>query len=177
MSSLDFNYIGNLVRQAQEGSSNAFAELYAATYQKQYAFAHRYLGNEFLAQEAILETYTQALKTIARLRDASLVVAWLNQINFRECFNLKASQDKQRGRDYDPEQQKVVVRGDEFIVRQIMNLPFSESQVILLRHVCGMKDADIASLMEINRSEVRRHYADGYKRLKKLYLSEEGKTR
>ena len=47
MSSLDTQYIADLVLQAQEGSSNAFAELFAATYQKQYAFAFSCLHTAF----------------------------------------------------------------------------------------------------------------------------------
>jgi len=35
--SLDHAYLAKLVEQCQRGSSNAFAELYAATYQRQYA--------------------------------------------------------------------------------------------------------------------------------------------
>ena len=34
MAALDYNYIAELVVKAQHGDSDAFAELYAATYQK-----------------------------------------------------------------------------------------------------------------------------------------------
>ena len=40
MSALDYNYVANLVVNAQLGDSNAFAELYAATYQREYHFAY-----------------------------------------------------------------------------------------------------------------------------------------
>ena len=36
MEALDYKHIANLVSRAQSGDSNAFAELYAATYQRQY---------------------------------------------------------------------------------------------------------------------------------------------
>lgn len=51
MSSLDYNYIAELVTRAQAGDSDGFAELYAATYQRQYHFALRYLKDEYLAQD------------------------------------------------------------------------------------------------------------------------------
>ena len=38
MKSLDYQYIGQLVSRAQKGDNEAFAELYAATYQRQYQF-------------------------------------------------------------------------------------------------------------------------------------------
>ena len=40
MAKLDYKYITRLVTQAQSGNSDAFAELYAATYQETYAFAY-----------------------------------------------------------------------------------------------------------------------------------------
>lgn len=62
MESLDYKYIANLVTRAQAGDSDAFAELYAATYQRVYMFSYRYLRDEYLAQDALQETYILALK-------------------------------------------------------------------------------------------------------------------
>lgn len=78
---LDYNYLADLVINAQNGDSDAFAELYAATYQKQYHFAFSYLKDEYLAQDALQETYILALRNLSKLRDPMLLIAWLNQIN------------------------------------------------------------------------------------------------
>ena len=94
MSALDYNYVANLVVNAQLGDSNAFAELYAATYQREYHFAYCYLRDEHLAQDALQETYIIALKNISKLKDPMLVIAWLNQINFRVCFHLHKKQER-----------------------------------------------------------------------------------
>ena len=50
MADLDYQYLAKIVTRAQAGDSDAFAELYAATYQKQYRFACKYLREEYLAQ-------------------------------------------------------------------------------------------------------------------------------
>ena len=65
MTELDFKYLAELVLRAQEGDSDSFAELYVATYQQQYRFSYRYLQDEFLAQDALQETYILALKNLA----------------------------------------------------------------------------------------------------------------
>lgn len=91
MEALDYKHIANLVSRAQSGDSNAFAELYAATYQRQYLYSYRYLKDEFLAQDALQETYILALKNLIKLKDPTLVISWLNQINFRVCYNLHKS--------------------------------------------------------------------------------------
>lgn len=94
MAALDYNYMAELVVNAQGGNSDAFAELYAATYQKQYQFAYSYLKDMYLAQDALQETYIIALKELSKLKDPMLLVAWLNQINFRVCFQLHKKQKR-----------------------------------------------------------------------------------
>lgn len=91
---LDYNYLADLVVNAQNGDSDAFAELYAATYQKQYHFAYSYLKDEYLAQDALQETYILALRNLSKLRDPMLLIAWLNQINFRVCFHMYKKQER-----------------------------------------------------------------------------------
>ena len=58
MPALDYSYMAELVVNAQGGDSDAFAELYAATYQKQYQFAYSYLkdGNIYYCAEGDHQT-------------------------------------------------------------------------------------------------------------------------
>lgn len=65
---LDHMYIAALVTRIQNNDSNAFAELYALTYQKEYHFACNYLKDPVLAQDALQETYIRAYRNIARLQ-------------------------------------------------------------------------------------------------------------
>ena len=88
MAKLDYKYISRLVLQAQSGSSDAFAELYAATYQEQYAFAYQYLEDEYLAQDALQQTYIQSFREIGTLSDAALFLAQLHQIGYKICYRL-----------------------------------------------------------------------------------------
>ena len=74
MAELDYDYISTLVSRARTGDSDAFAELYAATYQKEYRFAYNYLKDEYLAQDALQETYILALKNLYTLRDSKLFI-------------------------------------------------------------------------------------------------------
>ena len=89
MSVLDYQYIAKLVTRTMTGDSDAFAELYAATYQRLYHFAYHYLKDEYLAQDALQETYILVLKNIHSLKNPELFISWLNQICFRICFNMQ----------------------------------------------------------------------------------------
>ena len=53
MDELDYNYLAELVLKTQRGDSEAFAELYTATYQKQYRFTYRYAKDAYLAQDIL----------------------------------------------------------------------------------------------------------------------------
>ena len=180
MAVLDFNYIAELVRQAQAGDSDAFAELYMATYQNQYRFACNYLKDIYAAQDAVQETYITALRNLNKLRDPMLVIAWLNQINFRICYRMQQNNTGSQligeealinreatGPNASPENEVITIDSREYLLHQVMNLPFTESQVILLRYYRNMKIDEIARLMEISRSTVKRYMNSGISRLRK----------
>lgn len=183
MSTLDYKYIANLVLRAQLGDSDAFAELYAATYQKQYTYALKYLKEEYLAQDALQETYIIALKNIDKLKNPSLVIAWLNQINFRVCYNLHRQQQLHYNEmtefnldnleilsmdSMSPEDTVVSIDSREYIINQITKLPLIESQVIILKFYQNMTIDEIANIMDISRSSVKRYLARGKSRLGKI---------
>lgn len=182
MAELDYNYIGKLVEYARNGDSDAFAELYAATYKKQYLFSYSYMKDEFLAQDALQETYITALKNLSGLKDPKLFVSWLNQINFRVCYNMANKQKKYNTETADfaggeasyvdtaasPESQVVDIDNSSYILQQVMALPYSESQVIFLHYYRDMKLDDIAYVLEMSRSTVKRCLASGKDRLKTM---------
>ena len=190
MSELDYNYIGNLVSLARSGSSDAFAELYAATYQKQYLFAYSYLKDEYLAQDALQETYITALKNLATLKDPKVFVAWLNQINFRVCYAMADKQarynmemeafrepgtENRDSLEESPQDRVVRIDSSEYLLQQVMALPYTESQVIFLHYYKDIKIDEIAYMLELSRSTVKRNLASGKKRLKKILTGTEVK--
>lgn len=153
-----------------------------ATYQQQYAFSYRYLQDEFLAQDAIQETYILALKNITTLCDPLVFVSWLNQINMRVCFAMyqkerkhnaeldryeqsQLDHSKNRGENESPEFLVMKKDEQEYVINQILALPFSESQAIFLRYYRNMKVGDIARMMDISQSSVKRYLTNGRKML------------
>lgn len=181
MEILDYTYLNDLVVKAQRGSSNAFAELYVATYQRQYSYAFRYLRDVHLAQDALQETFIHALRGIGNLQNPDLFIAWLGQINFRVCYDLKQKQSREisaggaedleaaaRDSQYGmPEEEVIAVDNRKYILRQVMNLPVAESQVILMKYYQEMKLDEIGDCMNISRSTVKRYLRAGKKHLQK----------
>ena len=53
----------------------------------------------------------------------------------------------------------------DYIMQQVLALPYTESQVIFLHYYKHMKLEDIAYMLEISRSTVKRYLISGKKRL------------
>lgn len=183
MASLDYQYIAQIAARATLGDSDAFAELYTATYQHLYHYAYHYLKDEYLAQDAISETYILTLKNIHTLKNPELFISWLNQICFRVCFSMQKKQQRYSDEinnfqaetiasdfsaDTDIESQVIHIDEKEYIMRQIMSLPFSEAQAIIMRYYQNMTIDDISILMDTSRSSVKRYLARGQRRLRAL---------
>ena len=184
----DFNhsYIGGLVLLAQENDSDAFAELYALTYKRIYNYAGHYLRDEYLAQDAVQETYISARKNIKNIKDPSLFVAWLNQICFHVCYDMSKKGD--RGgevnseflellrddlTDHNPEERAEAGTDADLVQQSVAKLPFNEQQVIVMRYYNEMKLEEIADALQISRSSVKRYLQSGKDHLE-VILRKEG---
>ncbi len=191
MAELDYEYIAGLVKKAQKGNSDAFAEIYAATYQKQYKFTYQYVKDAYLAQDILQEVYILVLKNITKIKNPRLFISWLNQINFRICLNAckKRSQqvqelgqtadgqslaDVQAGESLNPEQEFARKNANEELMEKILSLPPHESQVIIMKYYNEMKLEEIASAMDISRSTVKRYLAHGRASLEKILGEQKG---
>lgn len=175
MEFLDYRYISTLVERTQAGSSDAFAELYAATYKKQYTFAYRYLRDEHLAQDALQEVYILALKNISKIHDTKVFISWLNQICFRVCFDMAQKykrnftelgvSEKEANSVPAPNgspETKVSDKDEkQYIMKKIQELPVQESQAILMKYYNNMKLEEIAGVLECNLSTVKRYLQRG----------------
>lgn len=179
----DFNhlYMGSLVKRAQHSDSDAFAELYALTYQHVYQYACRYLRDTYVAQDAVQEIYILALKNIQKIKDVTLFVAWINQIAFRVCFDLCKKRNQQYGeispeflelspdeyQDHNPENR--VLQNDQTRALQdaVKQLPFHEQQVIVMKFYNDMRIEDIAEAMQCSRSSVKRYLIHAKEELQK----------
>lgn len=183
----DFNhtYIGGLVHKAQQNNSDAFAELYALTYKHIYNYAGHYLRDEYLAQDAVQETYISALKNIKNIKDPSLFVAWLNQICFHVCFDLSKKNDKvweanselltllkDDRSDHNPEAHTESNTETDLVQQAITMLPFNEKQVIVMRYYNELNLDEVAAAMQISRSSVKRYLQSGKEHLKELLRKE-----
>ena len=189
MAELDYDYLAELVVKAQQGSSDAFAELYAATYRKQYKFAYQYVKDAYLAQDILQEVYILVLKNIKKIKNPKLFISWLNQINFRICFDVYQKQKRQvqelnnectdamehsHGEAPSPEQQIAIRSEQEDLMEKILTLPTKEAQAIFMKYYHDMSVSEIADSLECGYSTAKRYLASGRTKLGKLLENQKG---
>lgn len=182
MNELDYDYLARLVRRTQTGDSNAFAELYTATYQKQYRFTYQYTKDPYLAQDILQDMYILALKNIHTLKNPRLFISWLNQINFRLCydvcqkqvryeqtFQLSASETAISASQHisDPEKEVEQRLRQTELMSHVLSLPTNEAQSIIMKYYNDMSIDEIADAMNCSRSTVKRWLAKGRRTLEK----------
>ncbi len=85
MASIDFKYIASLVDDARLQDSNAFASLFAITYEQQYNLAYSYLWDRALVQDTLLDIYLNALHSISRLDNSRHFIKWMTDMNVEMC--------------------------------------------------------------------------------------------
>jgi len=177
----DYEQIGQLVLLAQQNNSDAFATLYALTYNKIYNYACHYLRDTYAAQDAMQETYIKALKNIHNISEPKLFVSWLNKIAFNVCFDMvrKNSNDAQPTddeiisqildpKDYNnPEVNTQKKMEYKRLHEALEKLPFKEQQAIKMKYFNGMKLEDIATTLGTSRSSVKRYIASGEELLRR----------
>lgn len=187
MKEYNHKLIAELVtRCTHSGDSNAFAQLYALTYDKVYHYTYQYLKDSYLAQDALQEVYIRALKNIASLDDPTLFIAWLNRIAFNVCYDF--SQKNRNEQILSPELYEFVSiedsadtpdkhyekKSEYALLNQAINaLPFLEKEVIVMRFYQEMKLEEIATTLSISRSTVKRYIASAQKKLKLTMLGKE----
>ena len=149
MTALDYGYLDTVLNDARGGDSNAFAELYAATYVNQYLFAMEYLGgSEFDAEDVLQEVYVYALTNLSQISASSMLLPWLFQVNFRICYAKKT-------RDQDAAADTVSIRNLRTTLKRVLNLPLTQSQAVIMCDICGLKLRSAAKYLDMRRSAVR----------------------
>ena len=95
-----------------------------------------------------------------------MLLSWLNQISFRVCLRHFAERERY-ARSRRGEKMPVRAGAQEFSIHQVLGLPFTEAQVLLLRYYCRMKPREIAALLGIRRFSVRRYADSALRRLRR----------
>lgn len=154
------------VSDADEDPVGRFEGLYrehgARLWRAVYAFA----GDPDLADDAVAEAFTQAIRGAASIRDP---LRWI----WRVAFRIAAGELKQRGRR--ATRHEAIDPGDVDdrsramdLVRALAALSPSQRAAILLHHYAGYRTREVADMIGSTPGAVRVHLTVGRRKLRRL---------
>ena len=161
--------IQKLITRVINGDTQAFEEIYQATYRQVYYTAFSFLKNEQNTLDVMQDTYITALTHLQQLENPERIVAWLNQIAVNKCkdFLMKKIPEPIEENSIDTE---LLEENDNFlpesyvlnaekrkIILTIMQEELSavQYQTIILYYFDGMSVPEIAACMECPEGTVK----------------------
>ena len=155
-----------LLRRAQQGDRDAFAELYRAQVQVIFRYLYARTNDHQLAEDLTGDVFMRALQGLPSYRDEGLPwAAWLYRIAHARVVDFYRKRTR-RPDDVELEPQTVAVEHDmdEAMQRQqaasvlrmaMQGLTDEQQQVIVLRFIEGQRVDEVARIMGKNANAVK----------------------
>ena len=158
-----------LVKQACQGDTQAFGELYSMYAVELYKYACCVTGSTLLAQDAVQEAVMCAFAEISDLRNQEAFKGWLFKILSNVCL-------RQFSKKYEvyavgdacdmPDTSIDDIEISTNLRIALEGLDTEERMVLLLSSVSGYKSREIASMLNCSASTVRSKLARTLKKLR-----------
>lgn len=188
MNKLNYTELARLVERAKNGDQLAFGAIYAATYEAQYYLALQILRSPEDAEDAIQETYLRLYNSLGRIETPQAMIAYLNKINYNQCLTLREKAARQSSissdvdfsllRDNNPEHDPVTHLENKLeadrLSSLLLRMPENLRVILILRYAERLKLKEIASVLDISLSTVKRHIKSAQKMLSELIKQSKG---
>lgn len=176
----------DLIKQAQEGSVQAFDKLVRLHDRQILQMIHSIVGNLHDAYDVYQETFIRAFNKISTFRFESELSTWLGRIAINLSINWRKRQRRKQLFSLDPENESYVrdelnvnsspntgaegkmLRGElaQQIEEGIQKLANQQRVVFVLKHIHGHKIKDIAEMMDCAEGTVKNHLFRATQKLK-----------
>ena len=159
-------YVRELVARGQQGDRDALEELYLIHFDRIYSYLHVSVGNRHDAEDLTTQTFLKMLEKIGSFKWRSAPFsAWL----FRIAHNLAMDHFRARRRwqpeeevpeppgEEEPSAELVAMRtiGRESMLQLIENLSPEQQQVLTLKFVFNLPNAEVAAILDKTEGAVK----------------------
>ena len=187
-----------LIERARNGERAAFDSLVDIYKGKAFALAYNFTGNAEDAKDVLQEAFVKAYLNIKKFRGGSAFYTWFYRILVNQCKDalrkkqarMKVLVDTHEPVDEDDESPVEAVEsgpgpGEALLNKEIREkvdkainmLPENQKMTFILRHMHGMKLAEIAGVIRCSESTAKVHLFRATKNLQKAlspYIKTEG---
>lgn len=165
----------NLIRQAIQGSTEAFAKLYETIYKDLYRFALYTLKNPEDAEDCVSDTVMDAWAQIRNLRKEESFKSWMFKILSNKCrMKLKSYLDKTQ--ELEEEMPAPVSDKEKDLdVRIAFSRLQKEERLILSMNLFGgYTSAEIGKILDLNDNTIRSRQKRALEKMAQYLKRKEG---
>ena len=153
-----------LVTRAKAGDQDAVDALYRLHVDRIYAYLAANVGNPHDAEDLTTQTFVRMLVSLPRYRPGSTpFAAWLFRIArnlaidyFRAATRARARvQTGAASRNASAEDEALSVLDREVMRGELATLPLGQREVLTLKFVCGLTNAEVASVLRKTEGAVK----------------------
>lgn len=161
--------VGSLVNAdgSREGGRADFDGFFRATFPRAVAVVQRLTGDRGAAEDAVLEAMARAHARWNRLGAEPWREAWVLRVALNEALGRPPT-----GGWLPADLRPAVDHADDVVIRQTLQaalqaLPRRQREVVVLRHLVGLPEPEVASVLGISQGSVKTHLRRGLSRLRK----------
>jgi RNA polymerase sigma-70 factor (ECF subfamily) len=165
---MDEDTLRVVVRKAQAGETEAFAELYRHFFRRVLGLCRRLLGSREAAEDAANEVFLKAQRAMGSYNNTLSFSSWLLSIASHHCLDqLRRRRTEQRVFQQDPEEwdapqtaaasplAELLAAEQKAVVRAALDeLPEQARVVLVLRYESGFSYDQIAAELGLSRNHV-----------------------
>lgn len=167
----------NLIIEAQNGSEEAFTELFLNLKDDLYRISKVRLNNDYDINDAIQETMIKAYRNIKKLKDVQIFKQWVFKILINECN--KIYREKYRRQELfnkilnnfsNNSNEDFHISNSNLDFNAILgSLEYKERIIVTLFYGSNYNCNEIANILHMNRNTVKSKLARARNKIKKLY--------
>jgi RNA polymerase sigma-70 factor, ECF subfamily len=160
-----------LIREAQRGSKDALADLYAAHWGRAHRAAYLVVHDAAAAEDIAQDAFLAAVDALDRFDRRRPFAPWLHRIVVNRAIDWARREALRRKVD-DPESQaepetpRNAVGGE--LMETLAQLPPEQRAVVVLRYLLEYTPGEIARMLELPRGTVNSRLRRGLDRLRDL---------
>lgn len=165
--------IENLVLQAKNANTEAFAELYEMYSKDMFRFAYYYLGNAQAAEDAVSEATLLAWQKIGMLKKSEAFKSWLFKILYNCCNS--ALKEKIRAEGNVELSQATYLKAENIDSEERMSLLKAldclneqDREIVVLYYCSGYNSKEIGKLVNLKDTTVRSRILRSVEKLRQI---------
>jgi RNA polymerase sigma-70 factor, ECF subfamily len=155
------------------GDRQDFDRLYTATYERIFRTLAAMLGDRAAAEDCTQDAFLQAFRAWPAWKQDAPAEAWLHRIAINTAISYQRKQRlrevgelvRRLGRPVDRDPQEQAIEGE--VIREVRRLPPKQAAAIVLRHLHGYSNREIAAALGISESTVATRLMDAKRTLRK----------